>query len=127
MLFAPGLPNLGAIKAVCAAVAPHPVNVLTGIKGLSFSVADLGAAGVRRISLGGVLSRVAFGALIGAAQEMKEKGTFTFVDQAAPSAEVAGYMALEENSGRDGDKKTCSKHSLKNFSALSKICAARAS
>ncbi len=92
VLFAPGLPNLGAIKAVCAAVAPHPVNVLTGIKGLSFSVADLGAAGVRRISLGGVLSRVAFGALIGAAEEMKEKGTFTFVDQAAPSAEIAGYM-----------------------------------
>ena len=96
VLFAPGLPNLGAIKAVCAAVAPHPVNVLTGIKGLSFSVADLGAAGVRRISLGGVLSRVAFGALIGAAQEMKEKGTFTFVDQAAPSAEVAGYMASKK-------------------------------
>ena len=96
VLFAPGLPNLGAIKAVCAAVAPHPVNVLTGIKGLSFSVADLGAAGVRRISLGGVLSRLAFGALIGAAQEMKEKGTFTFVDQAAPSAAVAGYMASKK-------------------------------
>jgi 2-methylisocitrate lyase-like PEP mutase family enzyme len=48
---------------------------------------------VRRISLGGVLSRVAFGALISAAQEMKEKGTFTFVDQAAPNAEVARHMA----------------------------------
>jgi 2-methylisocitrate lyase-like PEP mutase family enzyme len=93
VLFAPGLPNLEAIKAVCAAVAPHPVNVLSGIKGLAFSVADLRAAGVRRISLGGVLSRVAFGALISAAQEMKEKGTFTFVDQAAPNAEVARHMA----------------------------------
>jgi 2-methylisocitrate lyase-like PEP mutase family enzyme len=93
VLFAPGLPNIGAIKAVCAAVAPHPVNALAGIKGLAFSVADLGAAGVRRISLGGVLSRVAYGALIGAAQEMKEKGTFTFVDQAAPNVEIGGYMA----------------------------------
>jgi 2-methylisocitrate lyase-like PEP mutase family enzyme len=91
VLFAPGLPNLEAIKAVCAAVAPHPVNALVGIKGLSFSVADLGAAGVRRISLGGVLSRVALGALITAAQEMKE-GTFTFVDQAAPSAGIAACM-----------------------------------
>jgi 2-methylisocitrate lyase-like PEP mutase family enzyme len=97
VLFAPGLPNLGAIRAVCSAVAPHPVNVLAGIKGLSFSVADLGAAGVRRISLGGVLSRVAFGALISAAQEMKEKGTFTFVDQATPSAEIAAYMAATKN------------------------------
>lgn len=91
VLFAPGLPDLEAIKAVCAAVAPHPVNALVGIKGLSFSVADLGAAGVRRISLGGVLSRVALGALISAAQEMKE-GTFTFVDQAAPGAGIAACM-----------------------------------
>ena len=105
VLFAPGLPNLEAIKAVCAAVAPHPVNVLTGIKGLAFSVADLGAAGVRRISLGGVLSRLAFGALIGAAQEMKEKGTFTFVDQAAPSADGCRLHGLEEDSGRDGIRK----------------------
>jgi 2-methylisocitrate lyase-like PEP mutase family enzyme len=95
VLFAPGLPNLGAIKAVCAAVAPHPVNVLAGIKGLAFCVADLGAAGVRRISLGGVLSRVALGALLEAAQEMKEKGTFTFVEQATPSADIAGYMAAK--------------------------------
>jgi len=91
VLFAPGLPNLEAIKAVCAAVAPHPVNALVGLKGLSFSVADLSAAGVRRISLGGVLSRVALGALITAAQEMKE-GTFTFVDQASPSAGIAACM-----------------------------------
>ncbi len=100
VLFAPGLPNIGAIRAVCSAVAPHPVNVLAGIKGLAFSVADLGAAGVRRISLGGVLSRVAFGALIGAAQEMKERGTFTFVDQATPSAEIAAYMAAIKNQAR---------------------------
>jgi 2-methylisocitrate lyase-like PEP mutase family enzyme len=97
VLFAPGLPNLEAIRAVCSAVAPRPVNVLAGIKGLAYPVADLAAAGVRRISLGGALTRLAFGALIGAAREMKEKGTFTFVDQAAPTAEVAGFMAAREN------------------------------
>jgi len=100
VLFAPGLPNLEAIKTVCASVAPRPVNVLAGIKGLAFSVADLAAAGVRRISLGGVLSRVALGALIGAAREMREKGTFSFVDQAAPSAEVGGFMAATRNQAR---------------------------
>lgn len=93
VLYAPALPTLEAIKEVCAAVAPRSVNALAGIKGLAFSVDDLAAAGVRRISLGGVLSRVAFGALISAAQEMKEKGTFTFVEQAAPTAKIAGYMA----------------------------------
>jgi 2-methylisocitrate lyase-like PEP mutase family enzyme len=97
VLFAPGLPNLDAIRAVCAAVAPRPVNALAGIKGLSFPVAELEAAGVRRISLGGVLARAAFGGLIGAAREMKEKGTFEFVDRAAPTAEVAAFMTARMN------------------------------
>ena len=97
VLFAPGLPGLEAIKTVCAEVAPRPVNALAGIKGLAFPVAELAAAGVRRISLGGSLSRLAFGALIGAAREMQEKGTFTFVDRAAPTAEVAGFMAPKKN------------------------------
>ena len=97
VLFAPGLPSLGAIRAVCAAVAPRPVNVLAGIKGLAFPVAELEAAGVRRISLGGVLARAAFGGLIGAAREMKEKGTFGFVDRAAPTAEVAAFMMAKTN------------------------------
>ena len=97
VLFAPGLPNLDAIRAVCTAVAPRPVNVLAGIKGLAFPVAELEATGVRRISLGGVLCRLAFGGLIGAAREMKEKGTFEFVDRAAPTAEVAAFMAAKTN------------------------------
>ena len=97
VLFAPGLPNLEAIRAVCAAVAPRPVNVLAGIKGLSFPVAELEAAGVRRISLGGALCRLAFGGLIGAAREMKEKGTFGFVDRAAPTPEVAGFMMAKKS------------------------------
>ncbi|MGA8765875.1 MAG: isocitrate lyase/phosphoenolpyruvate mutase family protein [Candidatus Acidiferrales bacterium] len=97
VLFAPGRPSLDAIRTVCAAVAPRPVNVLAGIKGLSFPVADLAAAGVRRISLGGSLARTALGALIAAAREMKEQGTFTFVEHAAPTAEVAGFMMAPKN------------------------------
>ncbi len=97
VLFAPGLPSLEAIRTVCAAVAPRPVNVLAGIKGLAFSVAELEAAGVRRISLGGALARTALGALIGAGREMREKGTFSFVEHAAPTAEVAGFMTAPKN------------------------------
>jgi len=73
------------------------VNVLAGIKGLSFPVAELEAAGVRRISLGGVLCRAAYGGLIAAAREMKENGTFGFVDRAAPTAEVAAFMMAKTN------------------------------
>jgi len=97
VLFAPGLPNIEAIRSVCEAVAPRPVNVLAGINGMAFPVAELEAAGVRRISLGGSLCRLAFGTLIGAAREMKEKGTFGFVDGAAPTAEVAPFMTTKKN------------------------------
>jgi len=92
VLYAPGLPSLKAIREVCAAVAPKPVNVLAGMKGANFPLAELEAAGARRISLGGALARAALGALMSAGREMKEKGTFTFVDEAAPSAEVNGMM-----------------------------------
>lgn len=98
VLYAPGLPSLDALKAVCSAVAPRPVNALAGIKGLSFSVEQLETIGARRISLGGALSRLAYGALIGAGREMKEKGTFGFVDRAAPTAEVAGFMLAKKSS-----------------------------
>src|ERR1700733_5346877 len=92
VLYAPGLPSLGAIKEVCAALAPHPVNVLAGIKGLNFPVAQLAEAGARRISLGGAVARSALGALLSAAREMKERGSFTFVESAAPTSAVAAFM-----------------------------------
>lgn len=92
VLYAPGLTSLDAIKKVCVAVAPNPVNVLAGIKGQNFPLAELEAAGARRISVGGALARAALGALMSAGREMKEKGTFGFVDHAAPSAEVNGIM-----------------------------------
>jgi 2-methylisocitrate lyase-like PEP mutase family enzyme len=92
VLYAPGLTSLDAIRTVCAEVAPRPVNVLAGMKGANFPLAELEAVGVRRISVGGALARAALGALLRAGREMKEKGTFTFVDEAAPSVEVNGIM-----------------------------------
>jgi 2-methylisocitrate lyase-like PEP mutase family enzyme len=100
VLYAPGLPSLEAIGAVCAAVAPRPVNALAGVKGLAFSVEQLAAAGVRRISLGGCLSRVAFGALITAAREMREEGTFSFVDHAVSMAELSKFMMAKSDPAR---------------------------
>src|SRR5574341_1565935 len=67
VLFAPGLPELAAVRAVCAAVS-KPVNFMAGIKGKSFTVAELEAAGVRRISLAGSLYRAAMSSLLEAAQ-----------------------------------------------------------
>ncbi len=93
VLYAPGLPDLEAIRTVCAAVAPRPVNALAAGKGSGFTVANLAAAGVRRISVGSALTRAAFGAFLRAAREIAEKGTFTFGDEAASFAELTAFMS----------------------------------
>jgi 2-methylisocitrate lyase-like PEP mutase family enzyme len=92
VLYAPGLTSLEQIRDVCAAVAPKPVNVLAGIKGQNFPAAEIAAAGARRISLGGSLARWALRALLDAAREMKDKGTFAFVNEAMPTVGVNKFM-----------------------------------
>ncbi|HXZ00073.1 MAG TPA: isocitrate lyase/phosphoenolpyruvate mutase family protein [Stellaceae bacterium] len=90
VLYAPGLPSLDAIRAVCAAVT-KPVNVIAGMR--LFTVAELAEAGVKRISVGSLLSRAAYGAFLRAAREVKEHGTFTFAQDAVPFAEINAMMA----------------------------------
>jgi 2-methylisocitrate lyase-like PEP mutase family enzyme len=91
VLFAPGLPDLASVRAVCAAVA-KPVHFMAGIKGRSFSVAELEAAGVKRISLATSLYRAAMTGLLAAAREVKEKGTFGYMDESVTSAAFSEYL-----------------------------------
>jgi len=91
VLFAPGLPDLASVAAVCAAVS-KPVNFMVGIRGKSFSVADLVAAGVHRISLATSLYRAAMSGLVNAAREVKERGTFSYVDEVLTSAELGAFL-----------------------------------
>jgi len=83
VLYAPGLPSLDAIRLVCSSVS-KPFNVVIGLAGQAFSVGQLAEAGVRRISLGSTLWRAASGALVRAAREMNQLGTFTFTTDAMP-------------------------------------------
>jgi 2-methylisocitrate lyase-like PEP mutase family enzyme len=92
VLYAPGLPSLEAIRTVCAAVS-RPVNVVMGLKGATYSVAELEAAGVKRISVGGGLARAALGEFVRAAKEIREQGTFGYAERAMTSAEAKGFMA----------------------------------
>src|SRR5215218_4628105 len=85
-LFAPGLRDLATIRAVVAAVAPTPVNVLVGAD--FTTVAELAAAGVRRISVGGGLARTAWTGFLAAAREIAEQGTFGHLGRAVPYAEM---------------------------------------
>lgn len=78
VLYAPGLKTREEIDAVVRAVAPRPVNVLMGLAQGDFSVDELAGLGVKRISLGSTLARVAYGSYLRAAEEIRQKGTFTF-------------------------------------------------
>ena len=92
VLFAPALPDLAAVRAVCAALS-KPVNFMAGIRGKSFSVAELEAAGVRRISLASSLYRAAMSGLAGAAREVMEQGSFSYLDRAMTTQELNRYLA----------------------------------
>jgi 2-methylisocitrate lyase-like PEP mutase family enzyme len=91
VLFAPGLPDLAAVRTVCAALS-RPFNFMVGIKGKSFTVAELEAAGVRRISLATSLYRAAMRGLLDAAREVKDGGTFGYLDRALTTPELSGFM-----------------------------------
>ena len=93
VLFAPGLPDLAAVRAVCAALT-KPFNFMVGIKGKSFSVDELVAAGVRRISLATSLYRAAMTGLLDAAREVKDMGQFGFLDRCITTAELNKLMRI---------------------------------
>jgi len=93
VLFAPGLPDLAAVRTVCAAVS-RPFNFMVGIKGKSFSVSDLIAAGVKRISLATSLYRAAMTGLLDAAREVKETGQFAFLDGCVTTPELVEIMQI---------------------------------
>ena len=85
-LFAPGLRTLADVTEVVRAVAPKPVNVL--VSSDFTTVAEMAAAGVRRISVGGALARAAWAGFFRAAREIAEQGTFAALAAATPSADL---------------------------------------
>jgi 2-methylisocitrate lyase-like PEP mutase family enzyme len=91
VLFAPGLPDLAAVRAVCASLS-KPVNFMVGMPGKSFSVRELTEAGVKRISLATSLYRAAMSGLVAAAREALEPGTFGFVESAISSRDLAAFL-----------------------------------
>lgn len=91
VLFAPGLPDLEAIRRVCASVT-KPVNVVLGARNPGYNLADLAEAGVRRVSTGSSLARAALGGMLEAARELLGPGTVGYLDRAPASAEIGPLM-----------------------------------
>jgi len=93
-LYAPGLRTAEQIAAVVAAVAPKPVNLLVGWAA-EFTVADIAALGVRRISVGGALARSAWGGFVSAARTLAEHGRFDAFAHAAAGKELDAFFAAD--------------------------------
>jgi 2-methylisocitrate lyase-like PEP mutase family enzyme len=91
VLMAPGLPDLESVRAVCAALS-RPVNFMAGIKGKSFTVASLSAAGVKRVSLATSLYRAAMTGLVTAAKEVAEDGTFNYLENTLATPALNAFM-----------------------------------
>src|SRR6266850_1421948 len=87
-LYAPGVNKPEEIAAIVKAVAPKPVNVLVSSNNCDLSVSQLTDLGVRRISVGSALARVAWGAFIRAAGSIRESGRFDSLADAASFAEL---------------------------------------
>jgi len=87
-LYAPGLAVPDQIAALVKAVAPKPINVLMPVRGHSLLVSQLADLGVRRVSVGSGLARVAWGAFIRAASELLDAGSFACFADATPFNEL---------------------------------------
>jgi 2-methylisocitrate lyase-like PEP mutase family enzyme len=92
VLMAPGLPNLTAVQTVCAALS-RPFNFMAGIKGRSFTTEELASAGVKRVSLATSLYRAAMSGLVNAAREVKDEGSFRYVETTMATPELNSYMS----------------------------------
>lgn len=91
VLYAPGLTSKEDIAAVVSSL-DRPVNVLMGLAGVRLNLAELSEIGVKRISVGSVLSRVALSAFIRAAEEMRDHGTFTFGDDIVSFRDISAIL-----------------------------------
>jgi 2-methylisocitrate lyase-like PEP mutase family enzyme len=91
VLFAPGLPDIEAVREVCSAVS-KPVNFMVGVRGKSFAAAELAEAGVKRISFASSLYRAAITHLINVATEIKKSGTFNFLEETITTSDLYKFF-----------------------------------
>src|SRR5215470_16473228 len=96
VLYAPGLYDLATIKTVVSAIK-RPFNLVMGFADPTLTLPVLSAAGVKRISVGGAMARVALAAFMKCAREMKDLGAFTYVREMAPMKEVREAFAAGQS------------------------------
>ena len=99
VLYAPGVRTREDIAAMVKAVAPKPVNVLIGWPS-ELTVADLAGIGVRRISVGGALARVAWAGFVQAAETIAKGGSFSGLATSVPAVDLNGFFRKDSQERR---------------------------
>jgi 2-methylisocitrate lyase-like PEP mutase family enzyme len=94
VLYAPGLKTREEVSAAVKAVAPRPVNVLVGTAALRLPLEELAGLGVKRVSLGSALARVAYGAMMQAAEGLHQRGNLSFVGDAVTYATINDMLKI---------------------------------
>lgn len=92
VLYAPGLTELADIRTLCRSVT-KPVNVIMGLPGVSFTLPELADAGVKRVSVGSALARLAYGGCLRAALAIRQSGNFDALSGAAGFEEIEQSLA----------------------------------
>ncbi len=92
VLYAPGLYDLATIRTVVSSIS-KPFNHVMGFADPTLTAAQLSAVGVKRISVGGAMSRYALAAFLSCAREMKDNGSFTYIREMAPVGELRAAFA----------------------------------
>lgn len=98
VLFAPGLDDFESIRTVVSAVNA-PVNVIMSTPGLPFGVKELSEIGVKRISIGSAFAQLAYGSLIAAADEIVDKGTFSFAKTVIDYEKLEAFFPHHQSFG----------------------------
>lgn len=99
VLYAPGVVTAEQIRSLVTSV-DRPLNVVMGLSATSLSLEQLGALGVRRVSVGSALARAAYGAFIRAAEELRDRGTFEFAEAAVPYARLTQLLSRASHHAR---------------------------
>jgi len=92
VLYSPGVHDIDTIRTVVSSIK-KPFNLVMGFADPTLTVPQIAAAGVKRISVGGAMARVALAAFLKCAREMKDQGAFTYVREMAPIGEVRAAFA----------------------------------
>src|SRR5712691_7861876 len=95
VLYAPGVRDLAAIRTVVSALN-KPFNLVMGFADPTLTVDQLSAAGVKRISAGGAMSRFSLAAFLKSARELKDRGSFTYISEMAPIKDLRDAFAAVE-------------------------------